>query len=139
MEDAILSEKTEDIDEFVRLMTLFNEAVEDAFLLFSHSSNMVLFSTNSFRKLTGITQEGLLKEGRELLKKIIHPKDLKLLLLVHESTMKFVNRKYAEEHTAKFLFSYNFRLLCADGEFRHMNAYFKPAYFNQTGEAELSI
>lgn len=128
-----------EVEELMRLSTIFDEIMCDSYILYNHDVDSVLHVTKSFTQLTGISQEEADSKKNKILMKLIHPSDFKLLKMVHTRTMEIIDNFFLQESLVRISFSYNFRIKNAEGEYTHINAFFKPTYFTESGKPRISI
>lgn len=120
------------VQEVMRIISIFSEAVGMMFTVHDYSTGALTFVSRGFTELTGIRQEDVERDGLQVYRNMIHPKDLDLLGAAYKKSYELFLRKKKKD-SADFVFTSNFRVKTVEGDYKQVDNCSLPVLTDENG------
>jgi DNA-binding CsgD family transcriptional regulator len=126
------------LNEMARTTSIFSAAISMIFTIHDYKTGKLIFVSKDFTELTGIKQADIERSGNQVYREMIHPKDINLLGAVYKKSYELFNCEKRRNSTG-FVFSTNFRIRTAGGDYQQVDNYSWPVLFNKDGSPHIGV
>lgn len=127
------------MDEHVRICDILSEIWSTEMGILNLSGFEIFHITESFTKLTGITDEDIKLHRRDIFTHLLHPKERQAVIRAHTKTILFYTKLYQKENHQPYVAAhYYFKLRKKDGSYKSVCTLIHPIRFSEAGYPLLS-
>ncbi|MBP1640033.1 MAG: Transcriptional regulator [Bacteroidetes bacterium] len=122
------------LNEHIRACNIFSEIWATEMIILSLSNFEILYVSDSFTQLTGITNEDVKSLQREIFTRLLHPKELPTIIKAHTKTILFYTKLYQKENNSPYVDAhYHVKLRKHTGDYTDYCILIHPISFSETG------